>query len=134
MLGHRNQTLPVYFTASPGREEREERHNVRTGNGNMVENKQHYTSGISDTIMRTLSPGYVMVGSVRKYIKYLIYINFVKTKYLHLQETREAKLESFCAWLVRYDCVVSIQRGIFSSIFRILMQQNQQTPVVLGVV
>ena len=67
----------------------------------MVENKQHYTSGISYRIMRTLSPGYVRVGSVRKYIKYLIYINFVKTKYLHLQETREAKLESFCAWLVR---------------------------------
>ena len=29
--------LPVYFTASCGREESD---NVRTGNGNMVENKQ----------------------------------------------------------------------------------------------
>ena len=87
-------------------------------------------------MMRTVSPGYVMVGTVRKSIKYLIYINFVKTKYLVLQEqeTREAKLESFGAWLVGYVWVVSIQRGIFSSIFRILMQQNQQTPVVLGVV
>ena len=72
MLGPGNQTLPVYFTASrPGVlalrqcEERKWKYGEQT----------NYNYGICYRMMMTVMPGNEMVGGVRKYIKYIIYMN-----------------------------------------------------------
>ena len=58
-------------------------------------------------MMMNVMLGNEMVGGVRKFIKYIIYINSALAK-LNIdickkpkEERREAKLEFFCVWLVR---------------------------------
>ena len=71
MLGRRNQTLPVYFTASRGGEEPQCEDRKWKYGGEQT----NYTSGICCRMMGTVSAGNLMVGCVRKCIKYIIYIN-----------------------------------------------------------
>ena len=77
--GPGNQTLPVYFTASrPG---------VETGERQCEERKwkyggeqTNYNSGICCRMMMNVMPGNEMVGGVRTFIKYIIYINSALAK------------------------------------------------------